>query len=80
MIRYGKTGKVDFKHTTTANESLFVGRDTLNLHLINEARRLHPEAIQFHFEHPLGILDILNQTATFQPIGADASIQVCKKI
>ena len=52
--------------TNIPSMTLFEGRSALQHYIINEARRLAPNAIIFHFGQTLAQLDLDSRTASFQ--------------
>lgn len=54
-------------------QMLRVYRDEISRHLIDEAKRLCPEAVSFAFDSPLVTVDFVNQIAEFAPKGKTLS-------
>ena len=49
-------------------------RGELAGHLVQEAKRLHGEAIGFHFQSPIAAVDLSAQTVTVSPTGKQAQV------
>ena len=59
--------------TNIPSMTLFEGRSALQHYIINEARRLAPNAITFHFGQTLAQLDLDSRTASFQSTAVTSS-------
>ena len=55
-------------------EVLRVFRDEIGRQLIDEAQRLYPDAIQFHFNCPIEVVDLAKQTVSTKSNTSQVSI------
>ena len=68
-------GGANMPVTTKDPTMIRVYRDEISRHLIDEARRLYPEAITFHFDAPISGVDFEKRVVSIS--GSKAPQEVC---